>query len=156
MKYSLEFKENVVKKVLTGSKVVDVATEAGTSRWRVYQWVKEQRNGGIVADSSNGPRGLLLTHKQALLLESKTIAKDEIGEWLRTKGLCSDHLEKWQKEITDAMNKNSEEKNEIRKLKEENAALQKELKRKNFALAEMTALVALKKKLSYLWEEEEK
>jgi transposase len=54
------------------------------------------------------------------------------------------------------MNQNNKDKVEIKKLKEENKQLQRELNKKDKALAEVTALLTLKKKLSYLWEDEEK
>jgi transposase-like protein len=154
MKYTLDFQESIVKKALTSS-VREVSEETGISGWSIYRWIKEHGNGNMVA-SRNGPRSLTLPQKHALLLEYKTIAGENAGEWLRKNGLCSDHLEKWQKEISEAMGKNSEEKIEIRKLKDENEALKKELRRKEKALAEVSALLVLKKKLSHLWEDEEK
>lgn len=155
MNRSHEFQENIVKKVLMGNTVKAVSEETGISIWRIYRWIKELGNGTMIT-GMNGPRSLSLPQKHALLLEYKGIAGENAGEWLRKNGLCSDHLEKWQKEIENAMSNNNEEKIEIRKLKEENEALKKELARKEKALAEVSALLVLKKKLSHLWEDEEK
>jgi transposase-like protein len=154
MKFSLEFKENIVKKVLDGGSVRTVAGESGLSTWSIYQWLKACRGGRL--KSTEGPGRFSLSQKQDLLLESKGIAEDALGEWLRKTGLHSDHLEKWKKEIGDAMDKNSAEKIENQKLKHENDVLMKELARKDKALAELAALLTLKKKYQHLWEGEEK
>jgi hypothetical protein len=54
------------------------------------------------------------------------------------------------------MDNNSKEKEEIKKLKEENQLLKKELERKDKALAEAAILLTLKKKFKGLWEDEDK
>lgn len=155
MKYSQEFKEKIVQKVLSGQKVKAVAQESGVTGWSIYQWIKQHSNGTLSIETT-GPRGLSFEEKHNLLLESQTIPVDKIGEWLRRKGIHSDHLVKWKKEIENAMNKNSKEKIENKKLREEIVILKKELKRKDKALAEAAVLLTLKKKYHYLWEDEEK
>ncbi len=144
MKYSYEFKENVVKKAISNGNVREVATETGVTPWSIYQWIKEFKNGNIKSDRS-GPKGYSLNKKQMLLLEAQSISEEKQGEWLRKNGIHSDHLNKWKDEIFDMMNKRNEDKIELRKVKEKNKELQKEINRKDKALAEVTALLALKK-----------
>ena len=77
-----------------------------------------------------------------------------MGKWLREKGLRSEHIEKWQHEMKKNLNpqkKNIELKEAKRRIKE----LERELNRKDKALAEMSALVVLKKKWAYCGEGEE-
>jgi len=155
MKYSQEFKEKIVQKVLSGQKVSAVAEESGLTGWSIYQWIKQHSNSTMTVERT-GPRGLSFKEKHRLLLESQTIAEDNIGEWLRKNGIHSDHLIKWKKEIEDAMNKDSQEKIENKRLRDENVILKKEIERKDKALAEAAVLLTLKKKYHYLWEEEEK
>ena len=155
MKYSLEFKEKIVQKVLSGRRVKDLALEIGVCEWSIYDWIKKLRKGTLISNPS-GPRGLVLQEKHKLLLESKIISDVNMGEWLRKKGLHSDHLLKWEEEIADAMNKNSREKIEIKKLQKEIEVLKNELQRKDRALSEAAVLLTLKKKYSHLWEGEEK
>jgi len=155
MKYSYEFKENVVKKAISNGKIKEVAEETGVTPWSIYQWKKQFKNGNMKSGRS-GPNGYSLNKKQLLLLESQSISEDNQGEWLRKNGLHSDHLNKWKDEIFDVMNKKNEDKIEIRKLKEKNKELEKEVNRKDKALAEVTALLTLKKKLISLWGDEEK
>lgn len=155
MKYSHEFKENVVKKAISRGNVREVAEETGVAAWSIYQWIKQFKSGNIKTDET-GPKGYSLNKKQMLLLEAQSIPEDNQGEWLRKNGLHSDHLNKWKDEIFDMMNNKNEDKIVIRKLKEKNKALEKEINRKDKALAEVTALLALKKKLNHLWEDEER
>jgi transposase-like protein len=155
MRYSYEFKENIVQKALTRKNVREVAEETGVTAWSIYQWIKQFESGNIKADET-GPKGYSLNKKQLLLLEAQSIPEEDQGEWLRKNGLHSDHLNKWRDEIFDMMNKKNEDKIEIRKLKQKNKELEKEINRKDKALAEVTALLTLKKKLNHLWEDEEK
>ena len=154
MKYSLEFKEKIVQKALSGRRVKDLALEIGMCEWSIYDWIKKMKKGTLLSNPV-GPRGFILQEKQNLLLKSKTISDDNRGEWLRKKGLHSDHLLKWEEEIADAMDKNSKEKLEIKKLLKENELLKKEIIRKDRALSEAAVLLTLKKKYKHLWEDEE-
>jgi len=153
MNFSSEFKENIVKKASLGSSVVELSEEVGVSKCSIYSWIKASQKGFIL---KTGPATLGLSEKQTLLLESRSIADNNMGEWLRKNGLCSDHLIKWKKEIDNTMLKTNDEKIEFKRLKKENEELRKDLYRKNQALAEVTALLALKKKFIHLWEDEEK
>lgn len=155
MKYSYEFKENVIQKALTKGNVREAAEETGVTPWSIYQWIKQFKSGNMRSGGS-GPNGYPLNKKQMLLLESQSISEENQGEWLRKNGLHSDHLNKWKDEIFDVMNKKNEDKIEIRKLKEKNKELEKEINRKDKALAEVTALLTLKKKLISLLGDEEK
>jgi transposase-like protein len=155
MKYSHDFKENVVQKALSRNNVREVSEETGVTAWSIYQWIKQFKSGNITADGS-GPKGYSLNKKQMLLLEAQSIPDEDQGEWLRKNGLHSDHLNKWRDEIFDMMNKKNEDKIEIRKAKAKIKELEKEINRKDKALAEVTALLTLKKKLISLWGDEEK
>lgn len=155
MKYSHDFKENVVKKALSEKSIKEVAEETGVASWSIYQWIKQFKNGTMKGDET-GPKGYSMNKKQMLLLEAQSIPEEEQGEWLRKNGLHSDHLNKWKDEIFDMMNKKDEAKIELRKAKEKIKELEKEINRKDKALAEVTALLILKKKLISLWGAEEK
>jgi transposase len=88
--------------------------------------------------------------KFSILLESRSIAEDKKGEWLRENGLHSEHLTVWEQELAKNMGTKTEDNETLkaanRKLEKDNRELQKELKRKEKALAEMVALYTLKKK----------
>ncbi len=148
MKYSKEFKDNILKKIYSGSKVNDVAREINIPFSTIHSWIQKKTK------SSQIPSNFSLYKKYNLLLESKKINDDNIGEWLRTNGVHSDHLIKWEKEIGTEMT-NSKIKEENKSLKDELKKTKRELVKKDKALAEAAALLILKKKYQYLWEEED-
>lgn len=92
----------------------------------------------------------------SLIFESKSLSPEAKGEWLRKNGIHSEHLVLWEQELRDQVNnKASKDKETIKKLKKKNRDLEKELERKEKALAEMAALMVLKKKAEAIWGDEE-
>lgn len=155
MGYSFGFKEEMIRKVLSGRRVQEIAVEAGIAEWSLRRWIKQRGNCNLMSEKFS-PRGFSLIKKHSLVLESLTLTEENLGEWLRKNGIHSDHLIKWKEEIMDAMETNTKEKTEIKKLQEDIFSLKKEIERKDKALAEAAILLTLKKKYSHLWEGEEK
>jgi transposase len=94
--------------------------------------------------------------KLRLLMESRGIEKEKLGLWLRENGLHSEHLTQYEQELRDmAEDRGNKEKLENKKLRDEIKRLQKDLRKKEKALAEMAALYTLKKKADELWGEHE-
>ncbi len=153
--YSIQFKEDVVKKRLSGRPIKEIRKDTGLSNSTIYNWIKLFKKGALT-DKVKYPGNFSSVTKYNLLTESYLTPKENMGKWLREKGVHPDHLEKWDLEIKDIMTKPNKEREEIRRLKEENKNYQKELRKKDKALAEAAALLVLKKKYQYLWEEEEK
>ena len=148
MKYSKEFKENMVKKILTGMKICDLSRETEIPLGTLHSW-KNKINGKLYS-----PNNSSLQKKYTLLLESKKLNENDLGEWLRKNGVHSDHLIKWESEISEAMD-NNKYKDEIRRLKKELKDSQRDLRKNKDALAEAAALLVLKKKYQHLWEDGE-
>jgi hypothetical protein len=48
-------------------------------------------------------RGRQRAEKLSLLLESRSVAGEAMGEWLRKNGLHSQHLSVWEQEVRDAV-----------------------------------------------------
>lgn len=81
------------------------------------------------------------------------------GAYCRTEGIHLTHLETWEKEmllgLESAPIKAKEFQQKNNKLANEIKELQKDLYRKNKALAEVSALLILKKKADFLWGDNE-
>lgn len=153
-KYSKEFKEEVVRKRLSGTPVLELTKQTGVSDVTIYKWLKDNESTlGLI--NIRYPGNFSMKEKYKLLIESHSIADDIKGEWLRKNGVHNGHLVKWDEEIKQIMTTNNNEKQENKRLKEEIKKLQKELKKKDKALAEAAALLVLKKKYQHLWEDEE-
>jgi hypothetical protein len=109
-----------------------------------------------VDDGAQGARHRQLAEKFSLLLESRGLADDELGEWLRENGLHSEHLGVWEQEVREAMTKGEQQaREELRAAKKQIRDQQKEIVRKDKALAELAAIVTLQKKTALLFRDEQ-
>ena len=154
MKYSKRLKETALRKILPpeNRSVSDVAREMGISEQTIYNWKKQAEHGSLFIEETSSPLQTGQLEQYNLILDSKSISEDRMGEWLREKGLHSEHLNLWEQEIKDTLsNKDNKLKLENQKLKKEKKDLEKELRRKDKALAEMAALLTLKKKAEAIW-----
>lgn len=154
-KYSQQFKEEVVRKKLSGRSVSEISQETGVAHVTIYEWAKKLQSGTLCTKESF-PGNFSINEKYQLLMDYYTIPKSKTGHWLREKGVHTEHLTKWKNEIGVLMTKPNREKDEIKKLRNDLNVAQREIKKKDKALAEAAALLVLKKKYQYLWEEEEK
>lgn len=159
MKYSKRIKTSVMRKVLPpeNRSVPEVAREMGMSEQTIYNWKKMAENGTLDLDAEMAsPAVINRIEKFYLLLESKGRDEETMGTWLREKGLHSEHLNLWEQELQDILkDKDKKYRGENTRLKKEKRELEKELRRKEKALAEMAALLILKKKANEIWGERE-
>jgi len=154
-KYSTKFKEEVVRKKLSGRPVLEISKETGVADVTIYQWAKRFQT-GTLSTKESFPGNFSVNQKYQLLMDYYSIPKNKTGHWLRENGVHTEHITKWKNEIGVLMTKPSKEKDEIKKLKSELLTAHREIRKKDKALAEAAALLVLKKKYQYLWEEEEK
>ena len=91
--------------------------------------------------------------KLKFVLETASLPDEQIGVFLRSKGLHQTHLEQWRLQMLNGLQNDLPSK----KAKKRNSgakrirALEKELNRKEKALAETAALLVLKKKVQEIW-----
>jgi hypothetical protein len=103
-------------------------------------------------DKSRRPQDWSASEKFRAVLETNDLPEDELGEFLRSKGLHDAHLQEWREQAEAALDKNVSTPDG--KLKKEVKRLNREVRRKDKALAETAALLVLSKKLRALWEDE--
>lgn len=158
-KYSPVFKRDLIQKVLSRKdrKVEVVADEHGVSRASVFRWLKEYLVDphGMEMKASR-PQDWSAAAKTKALLETRFMNDAELGLYLRANGLYHCHLKEWKEEIIGLMGRNRKlnqiaNENEGAVLRQRIKELQKELKRKDKALKEAAALLALKKKAELIW-----
>lgn len=157
--YSLEFKKSAVEKLLTrGNRTVTAVTkELGISSPTIYQWRDDFANVQGMKKSSS-PKDRPLSEKNKSIFEYDSLPVEKRGEYLRNNGLHEDNLAEWRSQIDAALQpvkKSSQERKELGAEKEKVKKLEKELRRKDKALAEVSALLILKKKADLLWGSEE-
>jgi len=99
-------------------------------------------------NAAKSPRQWSAEEKFQVVLEAAALSPDELGAFLRRKGLHAAQLEEWRVLATAALANANKGKGGKRSAESKRiAALERELLRKDRALAEVTALLALKKKL---------
>ncbi|WP_298533475.1 transposase [uncultured Treponema sp.] len=150
MKYTTTFKKAVLRKVLPpeNRSVHSVSKEMGVGEITIHRWISQIKDGtlNLEQDEENPSGQRNMTEKLNLLLEYQKIPQEENGEWLRKNGLHEEHLAIFQQEIKTLMaNKSDDKDKEIKELKKQLAKKDKELKRKEAALAELAAIMTLKK-----------
>lgn len=154
-RYSEDFKKSIVRKILLPDNpgVTQISEETGISIQTLYSWLREDVE---MSFEGTNPEDRSMLEKQEILLEAASIPQDQLGAWLRERGIHEEHLKLWRNEIKEALkfNKNQERK-ENSETKKKIKALEKEIQRKDKALAEMAALMTLKKKLEGIWFEPE-
>jgi transposase-like protein len=93
-----------------------------------------------------------LAKKLKAIIETSSLTDDAINRYCRQQGLYKNQIEQWKLEfMSERDNSAKETANELKSLRAKNKQLQRELQRKEKALAEASALLLLKKNLDQLW-----
>jgi transposase-like protein len=102
------------------------------------------------------PQDWSLEERLLALQQSHGLSDEALNAWCRERGLFAHHLAQWRAQFC-AGHAVSQRTNapEVRELKQANAQLQRELKRKDKALAEAAALLVLSKKYQALFGDED-
>lgn len=159
-RYSKELRSRLVQKLTAPNapSALYLSKEINMSAATLSRWVKQFRDSGGTAMSKKNrrPKDISATERLQILIKTHTLKGEELGAFLRTKGLTTSHIQQWQKEFIDAVSPNvlSKEDVEIKTLKKDVIILEKEVLRKDKALAEASALLILKKKAELMWGED--
>lgn len=130
--------------------VSQLAAQEGISMKTVYNWRKKAQGRGIFMPKS--PEWSA-EQKLAVVIETSSMSAHELSQYCRQKGLYPDQIKQWKQALIEGL-----EPKEVKSSswdKKRIKALEKELKRKDKALAETAALLVLQKKLQTLWEDED-
>lgn len=158
MQYPNSLRNKVIQRALGGGVSQDaMAEEFGVSRSTIQNWLRMHRQSGVKGLSSKekSPQSWSRAERLDALLETHALSEEERGAWCRRRGIHSHQLDQWRRELIGGASESSTATGEARSLRQENKALKKELRRKEKALAETTALLVLKKKASSIWGETE-
>ena len=161
MGHAVELREKVIELVLTGSQHQrEIAKKYGIGLSTLQKWLREYRAEGtnsMVRKKEKRPQDWTTQEKLEAVLETAGLSGGSLGSWCRKHGLHTHHLEQWKQEAM-SVNRNKLDitvQAEVKRLREENKQLQKELRRKDKALAEASALLILKKKVDTIWGDNE-
>ena len=148
--YSLERRDAVLKKFLPPHNltVQQVSEQEGIAVSTLYTWRKNARQKGVAMPSQNNKWSP--QDKLNIIVETAPL-NDELGQYCREKGLYPEQIEQWKEQAISGFEKKMPKlapSKEIRKL-------EREIRRKDKALAETAALLVLQKKWQTLWGDEE-
>ena len=91
--------------------------------------------------------------KLAVIIETSSLTAEELSSYCRSKGLYPDQIDQWKQDFIQSTPKPTLE--PLQGVKKRIKQLEKELHRKDKALAEAAALLVLQKKFQTLFGEEE-
>lgn len=159
MGYSVEFKRSAVQKYLCrGNRSVnEIIQEIGISSPTLYLWRDEVAKVTGMKKSSR-PQDRSVSEKLKALVELEALSLEKRGEYLRKNGLHEENLNEWRLQIENALSpqkKSRIERQELFAEQKKVKELERDLRRKDKALAEVSALLILKKKADLIWGSEE-
>lgn len=156
--YTKQFQEAMVARMLPPEKIsaTSLSEEIGVGQTTLSRWLRNTRMMPLVGSEAKKsrkprrPRDWTAKEKLDAVLETASMSEQELGEYLRRNGLHESVLAEWREEAQEGLSakKVKESAKRIR-------ALERELKRKEKALAEAAALLVLRKKVQALWGDED-
>jgi transposase-like protein len=170
MDYSKGFKERMVQR-MTGIDAVSatvLSREVGVPQPTLSRWLRQASHNHpfcfhesiseeVTTMPKRRPQDWSAEEKFQVVLESCSLTGEQLGVFLRSKGLHESQLEQWRSQMLNGLHgktsvkKAPPKKGEAKEIKE----LKQELARKDKALAEASALLVLKKKAQAIWGDED-
>lgn len=151
-RFSKEFKENLILKSqgLSGSDLSDLAAKHGVLPNTLYLW---RRSHAKTLGMSKKKKALSPEEKLEIVYKIGSLSEQETGELLRSKGLHSSEVEEWKQQFFSSVRGAGRPPKdpELKKLQASERALKKDIRRKDKALAEMSARIVLLKKSHEIW-----
>lgn len=154
-RYSKEFKEEAIKKFLISGPggMDELAQNLNIHPMTLYKWKARYVNNASMKKSNL--KTWTREQKLEILIKTAPMNETEIGEYLRSQGLYTADLERFKKDLVSPLAPSPSSDPESLKLKKQNQKLEKEIQRKDKALAEYAARVVLLKKSHEIWGKDE-
>lgn len=161
MPYTDGFKARMIKRMAgpEGISANALAMEVGVPQSTLSRWLRLQasrRFSPMKEKKRPGGRARTAEQKLRIVLEASQLGETELGALLRREGIHEAQLKEWIDAATTALSsaprrKSGKSSPEAKRIRE----LEKDLRHKEKALAEVTALLVLKKKLEAIWGDED-
>lgn len=161
-RYSKEFKETIIKKMMPPHpvSVSELCRETGVSNVTLYKWRKNYQNRGVAVPSNKKKsENWTANDKLAVVIETASLNEIQLSEYCRNKGLYREQIDQWKiAALSGYQNSTQMKRTQSQHRKEDKQIIKKlerELNRKDKALAETAALLVLSKKWEAIWGENE-
>ena len=133
-----------------------LAEESGVSQPTLSRWLREAGSVPPMSDDKSKapkarrPQDWSAEEKLRAVVQAGGLSEEELGAFLRREGIHEAHLKEWRGAALGALGGQRDKpqtKAEAKRIRE----LERELKRKDKALAETAALLVLQKKVREIW-----
>jgi len=159
--YSTERKDAVLAKLLPphNMTVAQVAEQENIAAGTLYNWRdKAKKSGEPVPGKTPTSEQWSADAKLAVIIETASMSESELGKYCRAKGLLVEQIKRWKQDCLAGFQTTQEQEKRAAKQakadKREIKNLNRELRKKDAALAETAALLVLRKKLNAFWGDE--
>lgn len=157
-RYTQEMKDAVVVRMMpqNNESVKSISEELGISVQSLYKWRNKARIGGN-ATPGNGQTSDRWSSEDKFLVVLETYAMNqaELAEYCRKKGLYKEQIDAWRSVCLSAntgeINQTKRLSQELKEEKKRTSEIEKDLRKKEKALAEAAALLLLRKKAGAIW-----
>jgi transposase-like protein len=168
-RFTQSFKLQAVQKAFSRDShisVREIAASMNVGHSTLDRWMISAKNNELAAPTEEEltnlndminekrPQDWSLEEKLEMIITCASLNEEKISELCREKGIFPHHVQQWKKSFTKGTvgsQSKSRLSSETKVLRHENKKLQKDLNRKNKALAETAALLVLQKKVNTLW-----
>jgi transposase len=148
--FSQAYKQKMIER-LTGKDAMSArqaSQETGISQETLSRWLRDARSLPLMAPRKRRTKPWSIEEKAKVLMETAGLARGELTHYLEGHGLLLGEVEQWRLALEEEGRASVATTKRIRRL-------ERELARKEKALAEAAALLVLKKKVKDLWEDED-
>lgn len=151
LRYSKDKKEHALSLMSPPESlpVPEVAARTGVAKATLYRWQREARAKGMAVPAGGGvAEGWSARDKFGVVVETAGLPEAELAEYCRKKGLFVEQVRAWRQACeTGIAGERVGAAPDLRDERKRNRLLEKELRRKERALAEAAALLVLSRKL---------
>jgi len=158
--YSESFKSKMVQR-MAGPRPVSasaLAQETGVPQPTLSRWLRSAQDGRMqprrppsAPPAPRRPADWSAEERLRVVLEASQLRDAQLGAFLRERGLHEETLAEWRAAALEALGPQKKVSSDSRRVRE----LEKQLRRKDKALAETAALLVLQKKARAIWGDED-
>lgn len=159
--YPSELKQKIINEMAPPNpvKISELVLKYNISKYKLYSWRKEALQQGQLVTEDSSSYKWSNEAKLAVIFETSAMTQGEKGEYCRNKGIYLEQIEQWHKAclsgFTEAPISNLNQKKQLIQKDKQIKKLERELNRKEKALAEAAALMVLSKKYQTIFQEED-
>jgi len=163
--FTLEFKQQAVKKALSRSEkttLADTAKSLNVANSTLNRWIRDAKKHRLESQdpissstmkTEKSPHNWSMEERLEVVIACASLNEERISELCRSRGVFTHHVTQWKQDFIHgtSVTEKTVKPTETKALQDEIKSLKKDLNRKNKALAEAAALIVLKKKAHDLW-----